>query len=173
MTAGHTAFVRPHNARPAMPVVSRSAVACKTDNGRQPIDAARRTEAAVVSKLAAELYYHMQPLLLEPCRQLAPGTLARRWHHHREDDDEPLDRARAALARTEIETGISIEEIFGVRRTRAVVLARQSATCRVAYLCPSWSMTRLGRFFDRDHTTIVHTLRKGGMLPRDSRAVYV
>lgn len=49
--------------------------------------------------------------------------------------------------------------IMGCCRMHKTLAARHEAIIAVRYLT-GWSLTRLGRFFNKDHTTILHVLRK-------------
>lgn len=59
----------------------------------------------------------------------------------------------AAVART---TGLSAEAIRGKRRTEKMCGARHLAVLLICDLCPEKSLTQIGRFLNRDHTTIIH-----------------
>jgi hypothetical protein len=54
---------------------------------------------------------------------------------------------------------VSIAEILGRNRRPPIAAARHEAVWRVR-LATGWSLPRLGRFFKRDHTTVLHSLRK-------------
>lgn len=53
--------------------------------------------------------------------------------------------------------------IMGRRRSRYIIAARFDAIAAVHVAYPKWGLARLGRLFDRDHTTILNALRKRGM----------
>ena len=55
--------------------------------------------------------------------------------------------------------GIQSSVIFGRGRRSRAVLARQEAFWR-AYNETGASLTEIGRFWDRDHTTILHGIRR-------------
>lgn len=59
--------------------------------------------------------------------------------------------------------GLRPGDILGHSRERKMLKARHSAVALVATRFPAWSLPTLGRFFDRDHTTILHALRKAGL----------
>lgn len=48
-------------------------------------------------------------------------------------------------------------------RTRRVIAARFDAVAAVHLAYPNWSLQRLGRVFDRNHTSIYHALKKRGL----------
>jgi hypothetical protein len=55
--------------------------------------------------------------------------------------------------------GVSSEEVLGNVRSRDIVLARQEAIYE-CYRHISMSLPALGRRFGRDHTTILHSIRR-------------
>lgn len=55
--------------------------------------------------------------------------------------------------------GVKAEEIFSERRSRHIVDPRQVAMT-MAYLYTPSSLPDIGRTFDRDHTTVLHAVRK-------------
>lgn len=60
---------------------------------------------------------------------------------------------------------VSVQDILGARRSKNIVLARHEAICAAARARPDMSLPALGRHFGgRDHTTILHALRKGGVV---------
>jgi chromosomal replication initiation ATPase DnaA len=69
-------------------------------------------------------------------------------------------RARAAIAAVSSRTGVPVEEIFGRKRIPAIASARHEAIWRVRRVT-NWSLPRVGRYFaERDHTTILHSIRR-------------
>lgn len=77
----------------------------------------------------------------------------------------PQARARATaiaeiIAEVAKETGLTVAMIVGDRRSRPIVAARHMAHWRVARETGA-SLAAIGRAFgDRDHTTIIHGIRK-------------
>lgn len=64
--------------------------------------------------------------------------------------------------------GYTWEDVIGQSRKVHLVAVRQRAMCIVASMNPMWSLPKIGQFFGgRDHTTVLHALRKMG-----SRGVY-
>lgn len=55
--------------------------------------------------------------------------------------------------------GVSVRDIISDRRPRDVVEARHAAIWAARYGTP-YSLPRIGRFFRRDHTSIIHAVRK-------------
>ena len=75
--------------------------------------------------------------------------------------------ARGILADVSRETGLPVGDILGPRRDRVVILARHEAINRVSIANSHWSLPQIGRFFNgRDHTTVMHALKKRGVWPR-------
>lgn len=56
-------------------------------------------------------------------------------------------------------TGISIEDIYSERRMRPIAHARQAAMWLARY-CTPWSIPKISRHFRKDHTTVLHAVRK-------------
>lgn len=79
---------------------------------------------------------------------------------------EPLPEtpAREIIARVAAWHGLTFEDIIGTRHRREWSTARRDAVAAVKMSKPHLSLTQLAIIFDRDHTTILHHLRKGGVL---------
>lgn len=77
-------------------------------------------------------------------------------------------RAREVIARVSAISGVSVGLILGRSRLAAVVEARQAAMRAVRRLTPPgvsrssnpYSLCAIGAWFGRDHTTVMHALRK-------------
>jgi hypothetical protein len=67
--------------------------------------------------------------------------------------------AREALQAVSTRTRVPIAEILGRNRRPPIAAARHEAVWRV-HLATGWSLPRLGRFFKRDHTTVLHSIRE-------------
>ena len=63
--------------------------------------------------------------------------------------------------------GITADRLLSSERIREVVQARDAAILEVAETFPWLSLPHLGRIFKRDHTTILHSLRKQGASSRE------
>jgi len=63
----------------------------------------------------------------------------------------------AAVARR---NGLTVADIVGSRRDRRAVAARREAIVEARRLRPDLALTALGRIFRRDHTSILHALRR-------------
>ena len=75
--------------------------------------------------------------------------------------------AEAILTLVSLETGVAVADIMGRRRHKVVSNARHRAIGLIADVNAHWSLPRIGGFFDnRDHTTILCSLRKSGWWPR-------
>lgn len=72
-------------------------------------------------------------------------------------------RARAIIEQVAKETGIPYAMIVGCSRNAVIVEARFEAIARVA-TNTGWSLPRIGRVFNRDHTSILNALKKKGVL---------
>ena len=79
---------------------------------------------------------------------------------HRRAATSAAQRARDAVAAVSSRTGVPVGEIFGRNRIAAVASARHEAIWRVRRVT-NWSLPRVGRYFaERDHTTILHSIRR-------------
>lgn len=56
--------------------------------------------------------------------------------------------------------GVTFTDIMGKSRKQAVVRARWAAIAAVRQSRPMWSLPRIGAFFDLDHTSVLHALRR-------------
>ena len=54
--------------------------------------------------------------------------------------------------------GVPVREIFSPIKTRLVVAARREAIYRLKFEKPTVSAAKLGRWFGRDHSTILHAI---------------
>jgi chromosomal replication initiator protein len=84
---------------------------------------------------------------------------------------EPEITAAAIIAQTAAYSGLSIDDLCGQSRSRALVTARQIAM----YLCrelTDLSLPKIGQQFGRDHTTVMHAERKIRQQMAERRSVY-
>ena len=75
-------------------------------------------------------------------------------------DDEvrwPVANAKRLVAAVAAEHGVTVNDIMGECRTKGIVEARWEAM-RAVKKETGWSTTRIGAFFHRDHTTVMHAL---------------
>jgi len=54
--------------------------------------------------------------------------------------------------------GISTTDIYSKRRTRKICAARHHVMFEISHRT-EWSLPQIGRFLDRDHTTVLHGIR--------------
>lgn len=73
-----------------------------------------------------------------------------------EDKAVPGDLIRAVA----MKHALTVADIKGPSRAMNIVDARQEAMAMVYKTRPDLSLPQIGRIFDRDHTTILHALRK-------------
>lgn len=74
---------------------------------------------------------------------------------------EPERRpARAIIDLVSQAHGISYAEIMGRSRVNPIVAARQAAMFEVHKRRPDLTLPQLGKIFGKDHTTILHAIRK-------------
>jgi hypothetical protein len=67
--------------------------------------------------------------------------------------------AREALQAVSTRTRVPVADILGRNRWPPIAAARHEAVWRVRQVT-GWSLPRLGRFFKRDHTTVLHSIRE-------------
>ena len=70
--------------------------------------------------------------------------------------------AKKIIAQVAAIHGLSVAEVMSNRRNRPVVEARFDAIKAVADIRPDMSLPQIGRLFGKDHTTILHALRRRG-----------
>lgn len=68
------------------------------------------------------------------------------------------------VARIAAKHKLTKADIFGQSRIIPITEARHEAMVEVAKAFPRWSYPRLGRFFNRDHTTVMHAVKKHGVI---------
>jgi chromosomal replication initiation ATPase DnaA len=69
----------------------------------------------------------------------------------------PTEPMRLTVARVAAKHGVTVADIMGARRTAKISAARFEAfaDCR-----PGRSLPRIGRFFGRHHTAVMHGIRR-------------
>jgi chromosomal replication initiation ATPase DnaA len=65
--------------------------------------------------------------------------------------------------------GVTYEAIMSRARPRDVCRARFDAIAAVSSAYPDMSFPRIGKIFNRDHSSIVHALMMRGVQPRSGR----
>jgi Bacterial dnaA protein helix-turn-helix len=95
-----------------------------------------------------------------PCKAIAPipGPSREPKPPPSETPFQHQTPAREALQAVSTRTCVPIADILGRNRRPPIAAARHEAVWRVR-LATGWSLPRLGRFFKRDHTTVLHSLR--------------
>jgi chromosomal replication initiator protein len=89
-------------------------------------------------------------------REMADGVLG---HYFRQSDSGPVD-AEAILRKAGEYYGVTVAQIKGKRRDKALVTARQVAMHLVREMT-SASLPEIGRLFGgKDHTTVIHACTK-------------
>lgn len=71
-----------------------------------------------------------------------------------------LDRAHSIICRVSEETGVSVDDILGRRRTQAVARARQEAYVAVQQELTRLSPYEVGLIFARDRSVVARVKRK-------------
>jgi chromosomal replication initiator protein len=86
--------------------------------------------------------------------------------------DEPVPLGPETIIRTTaLAYGFSVEDVLSSSRRQPLVLCRQISM----YLCrelTDLSLPKIGEHFDRDHTTVLHSVEKVKRILRSDRAVF-
>jgi chromosomal replication initiation ATPase DnaA len=69
------------------------------------------------------------------------------------------DKRMAIIKQVAVEHGVTVRDILGPRRHAHIVRARWKAI-RAVYETFDDSLPHIGRTFNRDHTSVMHALRK-------------
>lgn len=83
----------------------------------------------------------------------------------------PTLMARRIVADTALEFGVSVESISGEARMKCFVEARKKVCWRLSREL-GWSLPRIGRWVNRDHTTVLHAVRMYDLEQLHKRAGY-
>lgn len=86
-------------------------------------------------------------------------------------DPEPIEDTviafvppvRALISNVAAKYGLTYQDIIGPSRENKIVVARHEAICTVRRARPEMTLPHLGKEFRRDHTTVLHALRKRGL----------
>jgi hypothetical protein len=76
---------------------------------------------------------------------------------------------KSLIAKAAQDNGVTYEAIMSRARPRDVCRARFDAIASVAAAYPDMSFPRIGKIFNRDHSSIVHALMMRGVQPRSGR----
>jgi chromosomal replication initiator protein len=86
--------------------------------------------------------------------------------------DEPIPLGPETIIRTTAQSfGFSVEDVLSSSRRQPLVLCRQVSM----YLCrelTDLSLPKIGEHFNRDHTTVLHSVEKVKRILRSDRAVF-
>ena len=117
------------------------------------LSAYRNTEAGIRRKAVAAMapVIEEMPEVEEPEAE-EPAPWPRIW--------TPTQKRRAPIAEIAERHEVSLADVLGPSRFQHVVRARFAAIRAVRQRYPEMSLPQLGRLFNRDHTTILHALRK-------------
>jgi chromosomal replication initiation ATPase DnaA len=72
----------------------------------------------------------------------------------------PRDLRMAVIAEVADRHGVPVEEVMGGRREKIIARARQDSMAAIKARFPNDTLPMIGRLFNRDHTTVLHALRK-------------
>lgn len=118
---------------------------------------ARAEAAAIVNAALAEARQQIAAMTADACRHIAdeqPG------------EHVPAERVLIAdiIRQTAERHGISARRLLGQGRAKQLVEARTEAIAMAYVARPDLSLPALGRLFgNRDHTTILHAVRRAGV----------
>lgn len=96
------------------------------------------------------------------------------WNERAASDLSPRERMLAVIAKVAAEHGVATSDILtkGTRAhkgPRKVSDARHHAIAAVHLAFPNLSTPQLGRLFQRDHSTILHSIHRAGLAPIKTR----
>ena len=77
-------------------------------------------------------------------------------------DQKQIDRKRAEfILRAQVAKfpGVTVEQIMSTARHRPIFLARAVAMAKIRSEL-AWSLPKIGRFFNRDHTSVLHSIKR-------------
>jgi hypothetical protein len=78
---------------------------------------------------------------------------------------------KALIVKAATDNGVTYDAIMSRARPRDVCRARFDAIASVAAAYPDMSFPRIGKIFNRDHSSVVHALMMRGVPPRSGRIV--
>jgi chromosomal replication initiation ATPase DnaA len=77
-------------------------------------------------------------------------------------EDDGFSKARLIIQRVAKKYNMAPSAITGNRRNKETVAVRDEAVAAVRNECPEMSLVAMGRVFNKDHTSILASLRKTG-----------
>lgn len=120
---------------------------------------ARAKEIEATARRSAELIEARALSTLRAAEQRAERILGNAGLRPDESRVPTIDLLKSVAEKT----GVSIDDMKGARRDRKVVAARHAAIAAIYESRPDLSLPQIGRIFGgRDHTTIIHAVRKMG-----------
>lgn len=72
----------------------------------------------------------------------------------------PRARKLAIIARVASAHGVSVKDILAQDRADRIVAARRAAMVAIREVYPQMTLHEMARLFDRDHTTVLYSLRE-------------
>lgn len=75
----------------------------------------------------------------------------------------PPASSKEIIARVAAWHGVSYSDVVGARRMRAMSAARRDAVAAIKAARPHLSSVQIGALINRDHTTVLHHMRKAGL----------
>lgn len=106
----------------------------------------KRLSAPVATPSVVEPVIYQQPAETERSIEQAHGRMT------------PRQIAFAIVHRIALENGVSSAQVFGRSRSGSIRDARHEAVFEI-HVTLGWSLPRTGRFFGRDHTTALNSIR--------------
>lgn len=81
----------------------------------------------------------------------------------------PRAACRAFLAEAAERRGLTLDHLKSRDRTQRIAMIRQHAMAE-AYATGKWSLLTIGHCIERDHTTVLHAVKKVRALAQQERA---
>ena len=101
-----------------------------------------------------------------PAGPFRPFTLNEEYLRQEHGEGTPRVPALKIISEVAAEYGVTVDEIRGPRRHGDLVKPRHAAMCRVYLQRPDMTLPEIGRLFRKDHTTVLHAIKRGGAWPR-------
>lgn len=74
----------------------------------------------------------------------------------------PKAKAAHLVQQVAAKHSVTVDDIMGKSRRRYIVRARQEAMAVIYTEFPMWSLPIIGKYFGRDHTTVLHSVKVMG-----------
>ncbi|WP_287317180.1 helix-turn-helix domain-containing protein [Mesorhizobium sp.] len=164
--------VRQHKGSASKPATLTDVAAAR----RAAIAQIRTAADAIIAEARAEATAIVNAALAEARQQIAAAALGASRHIADEQPGEfvPPERVLVAdiIRQTAERHGISARRLLGRGVSKQLVAARTEAIAMAYVLRPDLSLPALGRLFDnRDHTTILHAVRRAGVYRGSKRGM--